>query len=180
MRRRAPQPRPRSTRSPIFGLALALTALDPAAAHAAGSGDFAGSVDIGGGRKMYLECRGSGSPTVVFVAGLKGSAEDWNIAEKQAPTVFAEVAKFTRACAYDRPGTPVGEKPSRSDPVQQPTTARDAVSDLHALLSAAKEPTPYVIVGHSYGGLVAKLYARIYPQDVMAYCTSRMRWARQT
>ena len=69
-------------------------------------------------------------------------------------------------CAYDRPGTPVGEKPSRSDPVRQPTTAQDAASDLHALLSAAKEPTPYVMVGHSYGGLVAKLYARIHPQDV--------------
>ena len=92
-----------------------LTALDPAPAHAAGSEDFAGLVDIGGGRKMYLECRGAGSPTVVFVSGLKASAEDWNIAERQAPTVFAEVAKFTRVCAYDRPGTPVGEKPSRSD-----------------------------------------------------------------
>ena len=100
------------------------------------------------------------------MSGLKASAKDWNIAERQAPTVFAEVAKFTRVCAYDRPGTPVGEKPSRSDPVRQPTTAQDAASDLHALLSAAKEPTPYVMVGHSYGGLVAKLYARIYPQDV--------------
>src|ERR1700731_107562 len=104
-----------------------VTALDPAA-HAAGSGDFAGLVDIGGGRQMYLECRGTGSPTVVLVAGLKGSAEDWNIAEKPSPTVFAEVAKFTRVCAYDRPGTPVDEKPSRSDPVQQPTTAGDAVT----------------------------------------------------
>jgi pimeloyl-ACP methyl ester carboxylesterase len=143
-----------------------LTALDPAPAHAAGSGDFAGLVDIGGGRKMYLECRGAGSPTVVFVSGLKASAEDWNIAERQAPTVFAEVAKFTRVCAYDRPGTPVGEKPSRSDPVRQPTTAQDAASDLHALLSAAKEPTPYVMVGHSYGGMVARLYASTYPDDV--------------
>jgi pimeloyl-ACP methyl ester carboxylesterase len=143
-----------------------LTALDPAPAHAAGSGDFAGLVDIGGGRKMYLECRGAGSPTVVFVSGLKASAEDWNIAERQAPTVFAEVAKFTRVCAYDRPGTPVGEKPSRSDPVRQPTTAQDAASDLHALLSAAKEPTPYVMVGHSYGGMVARLYASTYRDDV--------------
>jgi hypothetical protein len=74
-----------------------------AATGSAGSGDFAGLIDIGGGRKMYLECRGTGSPTVVLVAGLKASAEDWKIAEKPVPTVFAEVAKFTRVCAYDVP-----------------------------------------------------------------------------
>ena len=67
---------------------------------------------------------------------------------------------------WTTPGTPVGEKPSRSDPVPQPTTAKDAVADLHALLSAAGETGPYVLVGHSYGGLVVKLYARTYPKDV--------------
>ena len=89
------------------------------------------------------------APTVVLVAGLKASAEDWSIAGKSAPAVFPEVAQFTRVCAYDRPGTPVGEKPSRSDPVEQPTTARDAVADLHASLSAAGEAGPYVLAGHS-------------------------------
>ena len=115
---------------------------------------------------MYLECRGAGSPTVVLVAGLKASAEDWSIAGQSAAAVFPEVAKFTRVCAYDRPGTPVGEKPSRSDPVEQPTTARDAVADLRALLRAAGEAGPYVLVGHSYGGLVVRLYASTYPEDV--------------
>ena len=147
-------------------IALACAALFAAAGQAAVSEDFAGLVDIGGGRKMYLECRGTGSPTVVLVAGLRGSAEDWNIAKGSGPTVFAEVAKFTRVCAYDRPGTPVGEKPSRSDPVRQPTTAGDAVADLHALLSAAKMAGPYVLVGHSYGGLIVRLYASTYPDDV--------------
>src|SRR5437660_7436577 len=127
---------------PLFLWPLAARAQQPAATHAAESGDFAGLVDIGGGRKMYLECRGTGSPTVVLVAGLKASAEDWNVAKQSAPTVFAEAAKFTRVCAYDRPGTPVGEKPSRSDSVAQPTTARDAVADLHALLTAAGEAGP--------------------------------------
>ena len=143
-----------------------VTALDPAAAHATQSGDFAGLVDVGGGRKMYLECRGIGSPTVVLVVGLRGSAEDWNIAEKPGPRVFPEVAKFTRVCAYDRPGTPVGEKPSRSDPVPQPTTAGTAVADLHALLTAAGEAGPYVLVAHSYGGLIGRLYASTYPDEV--------------
>jgi pimeloyl-ACP methyl ester carboxylesterase len=127
---------------------------------------LAGLVDIGGGRKMYLECRGTRSPTVVLVAGLRGSAGDWDIAEKPGPTVFPELAKFTRVCAYDRPGTPVGEQPSRSDPVAQPTTAADAVTDLHALLAASGEQGPYVLVGHSYGGLVVRLYASTYPGEV--------------
>src|SRR6266403_2232154 len=134
-----------------------------AAAEGSNSG---GLVDIGGGRKMYLTCHGTGSPTVVLVSGLKASADDWNIAEKSASAVFPEVSKLTRVCSYDRPGTPVGEKPSRSDPVPQPTTAKDAVADLHALLNAAGEAGPFVLVGHSYGGLIARLYASIYPEDV--------------
>ena len=141
----------------------------PARAGAAGAAvrkDFAGLVDISGGRKMYLACRGTGSPTVVLVGGLKASAEDWSIAQKSKSAVFPEVSKFSRVCSYDRPGTPVGEKPSRSDPVPQPTTAKDAVADLHALLSAAGEARPYVLVGHSYGGLVVRLYARSYPKEI--------------
>jgi pimeloyl-ACP methyl ester carboxylesterase len=106
-------------------------------AYGAGSADFAGLVDIGGGRKMYLKCSGTGSPTVMFVGGLRASAEDWSIADKSAPAVFREVSKFTRVCACDRSGTPVGEKPSRSDSAPQPTTPKDAVADLHALLNAA-------------------------------------------
>jgi pimeloyl-ACP methyl ester carboxylesterase len=133
--------------------------------------DFAGQVNIGGGRKMYLECRGTGSPTVVLESGLRYSADEWsstpNAGESAPTTVFPEVANFTRVCAYDRPGTVVGgESPSRSDPVSQPVSARDAVADLHALLSAAEEPGPYVLVGHSYGGLIVRLYASTYPQDV--------------
>ena len=104
--------------------------------------DFARQIDIGGGRKMYLECRGTGSPTVVLVAGLKGSAEDWNVTRQSEASVFAEVAKFTRVCENDRPGTPVGEKPSRSDPGRQPTTAGEAVADLHALLGRWRGGAP--------------------------------------
>ena len=147
-------------------IALVCAALLAAAGQRAVSEDTARLVDIGGGRKMYVECRGTSSPTVVLVAGLKASADDWNITKGPGPAVFAEVAKFTRVCAYDRPGTPVGEKPSRSDPVPQPSTAGQAVADLHALLKAAGEARPLVLVGHSYGGLVVRLYASTYPDDV--------------
>jgi len=143
-----------------------IQSFSPAVVHAAENGSSAGLVDIGSGRKMYLKCTGKGSPTVVLVGGLRASAEDWSISDKSQPTVFAEIGKITRVCACDRPGTPVGEKPSRSDAVPQPTTAKDAVTDLHALLTAAGEAGPYVIVGHSYGGLIVRLYASAHPKEV--------------
>ena len=148
-----------------LALCLLLAVASPTAAGSAD--DFTALADVDGGRRMYIECRGEGAPTVVFVSGLKGSADDWNMSEKPGVTVFAETAKTTRVCAYDRPGTPVGQGPSRSDPAPQPTTAADAVSDLNALLGAAGEPGPYVLVGHSYGGLVVRLYASAHPDDVV-------------
>jgi len=89
-------------------LLIAVVSLVNALAVAAGAetGNFAGLIDIGGGRKMYLKCSGKGSPTVVLVGGLRASADDWDISDKSKPTVFTEVGKFTRVCAYDRPGTP--------------------------------------------------------------------------
>jgi pimeloyl-ACP methyl ester carboxylesterase len=107
--------------------------------------DFAGLIDIGEGRQTYMECSGTGSLTVVLLSGLRGVADVWSTSStgKGATTVFPEVVDFTRVCAYDRPGTVVGgESPSRSDPASQPTTAQDAVADLHALLSAAEELVP--------------------------------------
>ena len=137
-----------------------------AVAIRADTGNSGGLINIGGGRKMYLKCSGKGSPTVVLVSGLRASADDWNISDKSKSTVFTGVGKFTRVCAYDRPGTPVDEKPSRSDAVPQPTTAKNAVADLHAMLSAAGEAGPYLLVGHSYGGLIVRLYASTYPKEV--------------
>ena len=132
--------------------------------------DLAGTVAISSSRKMYIECRGNGSPTVVLIAGQRGSAAEWSTTEsKTVPpqaAVFGEVARFTRVCAYDRPGTPVGESFSRSDPAPQPTTAAAATADLHALLRSAGEGAPYVIVGHSAGGTVARMYASTYPEEV--------------
>jgi pimeloyl-ACP methyl ester carboxylesterase len=132
----------------------------------AAAGDFAGLVDIVGGRKLYIACRGKGSPTVMLIGGLRASADDWMETLPGKPNVFSAVAAFTRVCAYDRPGTPVGDQPSRSDRVAQPTTAADAVADLHGLIVAAGVETPAVLVGHSYGGLITRLYASTYPDEV--------------
>src|SRR5437879_11630097 len=68
--------------------------------------DFAGLVEIGGGRKIFLECHGSGIPTVIFESGYRNDADIWSAQlEPGASAVFPEVARFTRVCAYDRPGT---------------------------------------------------------------------------
>jgi pimeloyl-ACP methyl ester carboxylesterase len=148
----------------------------------AGQSDFAGLVDIGG-RRLYLECQGTGSPTVVLEAGLGDRADIWS-RDLHEPagnraTVLPAVAGFTRVCAYDRPGTTsevdpdlsppaVGEAflPSRSDPAPMPRTAQDVVADLHGLLPAAALPGPYVLVGHSFGGLFVRLYTSTYPDEV--------------
>jgi pimeloyl-ACP methyl ester carboxylesterase len=156
-------------RTALFCLALIVIG-SSASLHAiaAGplSGDFAGAVEIGG-RKLYLECRGTSSPTVILEAGLRNRGDIWSVQPDAGEAVLPAVAGFTRVCAYDRPGTTLGtDQLSRSDPVQMPRTAKDAVADLHALLEAAGVPGPYVLVGHSTGGLIVRLYASTYPKDV--------------
>jgi len=112
----------------------------------------AGLVDVGG-RSVFLECRGSGTPTVVLEAGLAGDTRTW---EQVAPTI----AEKTRVCAYDRAN--VGQ----SDPAPSPRSAQEMVEDLEAMLTAAGEESPYVMVGFSFGGLVTQLYAATHPDDV--------------
>ena len=126
--------------------------------------DRAGAVDIGEGREIYLRCTGSGGPTVVLVSGFPDGADAWGEPSEQAEgtsPVFADVAAFTRVCAYDRPGT----GPGRSTAVAQPTTAQDAADDLERLLTASGEVGPYVLAGHSYGGPVIRLFASTFPSQ---------------
>jgi pimeloyl-ACP methyl ester carboxylesterase len=136
--------------------------------------DFSGLVGIGGGRKMYMECHGTGAPTVVLVSGARGAYDDWTHVidsggepKPSRSAVFPQIGKFTRVCAYDRPGTTrLDGTLSPSTPVRQPTTAQDGAADLHALLKAAKQKGPYVLVAHSWGGLNVRLYASTYPDEV--------------
>ena len=133
------------------------------------------AVAIGNGRRIELQCRGAGLPTVVLISGTAGAWDDWtNVGDpaagkpKPSPSaVFPQVARVTRVCGYDRPGvTTLDGKPTRTTLVRQPTTAQGDVADLRALLTAAGVPAPYVLVGQSWGGLVAQLYARRYPAEV--------------
>jgi pimeloyl-ACP methyl ester carboxylesterase len=110
-------------------------------------------VDIGG-RHLYLDCQGTGTPVVVFVAGLGDRGETaWR-------TVWGQVARNARACSYDRAGL------GRSDPNPKTATYQAATDDLHILLRRGRIPGPYVLVGHSLGGLLARLYAHQHPADV--------------
>lgn len=138
-------------------------------------GDFAGSFGIGHGRSMYLECFGTGTPTVILDAGLRNGAAIWGDAQRTdesppGPTVLPGIARFTRVCAYDRPATLLTTTPpitfSRSSTVAMPRTATGTVADLHTLLGVAKVPGPYVFVNHSTGGLIDRLYAAEYPRQV--------------
>jgi pimeloyl-ACP methyl ester carboxylesterase len=132
------------------------------------SGSFSGLIGIGDGRKMFLECGGSGSPTVILESGYRNDADIWSAElEPGMSTVFPQVARFTRVCTYDGPGTFLdADHLGRSTAVPMPRAARDLVSDLHALLQTARVPGPYVFAAHSFGGIFARLYASTYPREV--------------
>jgi pimeloyl-ACP methyl ester carboxylesterase len=155
-------------------VAVVLSGAAPAKGNPGNQKDFSGLVDIGGGREMYMECQGKGSPTVVFVSGGGDRTETWSkTLDPSEQAVLPAIAETNRVCTYDRPGTflVTGEgiedfKKSRSDPVPQPTSLQDGARDLHALLSSSGERGPYVLVGHSLGGAISKQFASEYLQEV--------------
>ncbi len=113
----------------------------------------ANRVDVGGYR-LYLQCIGVGSPTVVLEAGLGSPSEVWSL-------IQPGVARFTRVCAYDRAGV------GGSDAGPRPRTSDTVVAALHALLRRAGVAGPYVLVGHSVGGFHVRVYADRYPREVV-------------
>ncbi|MDQ3156512.1 MAG: alpha/beta hydrolase [Actinomycetota bacterium] len=125
----------------------------PSSRATAKSSPFSGKVDIGD-RSLYLKCDGSGSPTVIFEAGLTGDHRTWD-------QVLPRTGAKSRACAYDRANI------DPSDPAPTPRTVTDMVADLHKLLRASGEKPPYVLAGFSFGGLAAQLYASTYPDEVV-------------
>lgn len=110
-------------------------------------------IPISGVRRLNLYCTGSGQPTVMLEAGSGNSMMTWR-------HVQAEVASFTRVCAYDRAGL------GFSDAATRPSNDANIVDDLHRLLEAADIPMPIVFVGHSLGGEIGLLYGATYPDDI--------------
>ena len=106
-----------------------------------------------GGHKLYLNCVGSGGPTVVLEPGAGGTSSElgW---------ITPPMAAHTRVCVYDRAGR------GWSEPADSPQDGAQIATDLHTLLHRAGEPGPYVLAGHSLGGLYVRIFAAHYPDEV--------------
>jgi pimeloyl-ACP methyl ester carboxylesterase len=109
-------------------------------------------VDVDG-HLMHINCIGEGGPTIILEAANLGMSAHWVRVQQQ-------LAQSTRVCAYDRAGM------GWSEAGPEPRDARQISSELHTLLKGAATEGPYVLVGHSYGGLYARMYAARYPKQV--------------
>lgn len=126
---------------------------DASVDYAGGQSDAPGTLVWVGKHRLHLHCVGTGSPTVVFESGLGGSSLDWTLVQPQ-------VAKFTRACTYDRAGygwSDVGPPPRDSAHISR---------ELATLLGNASVPAPYLLVGHSFGGFNVRLYGHNHPRQL--------------
>ncbi len=109
-------------------------------------------IDIGG-RRLHISCVGSGAPTVITESGSSSFSIEWAL-------VQGKVAPLTRICSYDRAGF------AWSDRGPEENTVEETMDDLHHLLRAAALQPPYVLVGHSIGGMYVQAYQRRYPDEV--------------
>ena len=110
-------------------------------------------IDIGG-RRINIHCMGVGKRTVILMAGLSSWSPNWY-------KVQPAVAKLTRVCTFDRASY------GFSDPAPRPQILSEVVDDLHKALKAGLIPGPFVLVGHSLGGVEARLYAQRWPDEVV-------------
>jgi pimeloyl-ACP methyl ester carboxylesterase len=133
------------------------TAGSPATTQAAVTGKIDGKFDVGG-HQLHLACEGSGSPTIVYLHGLDPAGQT---SGQSAGTIPSLTSARHRYCGYDRANT------GSSDKVPGPLTGKTSVADLHRLLQAAKVEPPYVLLGTSFGGLIAHLYAATHPKEVV-------------
>ena len=135
--------------SRFAGVALLVTSVVAGAEIPAPPGQI---VDIGT-TKLHLNCTGAGSPAVVLESGFPGSSLDWSL-------VQPVTARFTRVCSYDRAGF------GWSEAGKAPRSSQQIAEDLATLLSRANVTAPYVLVGHSLGGLYVRAFASKFPERV--------------
>lgn len=109
-------------------------------------------IDVGGHR-LHINCTGTGNPTIILEAGAGDFSFDWSL-------VQPKVAKFARMCTYDRAGY------AWSEAGPTPRTMRQIVYELHTGLVKAGVKPPYVLAGHSLGGLIVRVYANHYQEEV--------------
>ena len=109
-------------------------------------------VDIGGYR-LHIDVEGKGSPAVIFIAGATAFSFDWAL-------VASEISKVTQTVTYDRPAL------AWSDPGPMPRTLQQDVYELHTLLEKSNVKPPYILVGHSLGGIIARMFEKKYPEEV--------------
>ncbi len=110
-------------------------------------------VEIGGGQKLFLVEKGSGGPAVLFEAGITATNLNWRYIQDK-------VAAFTATAAYDRSGL------GWSSPCCSRRTPGNICAELHTMLASAGIEAPYILVGHSFGGLCVRRYAALYPEEV--------------
>lgn len=139
----------------VFVILIGLAALYQCVANARDARRFPppGRLVSVAGQRLHLYCLGEGSPTVIFESGAGGTTLSWSLVQPQ-------VAKITRACAYDRAG--LGWSGPR---FTRETAAQDA-QELHALLATAGIAKPFILVGHSFGGFIVRVYAQQFPEEV--------------
>jgi pimeloyl-ACP methyl ester carboxylesterase len=109
-------------------------------------------IDVGGYR-LHLHCTGRGRPTVILIHGFGDFSIDWTLVQQS-------LSATTRVCSYDRAGQ------AWSDRGPAPRGLGRITDELHALLERSGETRPYVLVGHSWGGLIPRLYVPKYPREV--------------
>jgi len=106
-----------------------------------------------GGYYLHLNCTGKGEPSVILISGALAFSFDWTLVQDR-------LQKYAKICSYDRPGL------AWSDPGPMPRSFAQDVYELHKLLEAAKIKPPYILVGHSVGGIIARKFAKEYPNEV--------------
>jgi len=110
-------------------------------------------IDVAAGRRLHARVEGQGVPAVVFEAGISASSVNWI-------AIRSQITAFTACVSYDRAGL------GWSDPHRGVFDVERMLADLGALLDRLDIPGPFVLVGHSYGGLLVRLFAERYPSRV--------------